>query len=59
MKSSFEIAKGYNKKVISTPSTVTEAVFDAHVRLQVKKKLAKIMLSKSTFEEYFTVGDMI
>ena len=57
--SSFEMAKGYTKPVVPGHlSAVPDGVFEAQLKLQVKRKLAQFPRSE-TFEEHFTVGDMI
>lgn len=58
--SSFEQAKGYTKPINGNPpKTIPDDIIEAQENLSAKRKLAMILKSKATIEEYVSVGDMI
>lgn len=57
--SAYELAKGYSKPICGKPVTIPDEVINAYEAIQARRKLSRILNTKSTSEPSVNIGDMV
>ena len=57
--SAFELAKGYSKPIFGKPVAIPNEVINAYEAIQARRKLSRILNSKSTSEPSVNIGDLV